>query len=339
MEKALVGGVSPSNRKPETIMPRTKTKTADERALPSVPAAEPVTDAYYHSELHQSDGRWVLVAEDDKAPVPTATGLVPALENAIAMIDYINRTPPHSAQLSEITSVVSVSKSHCHNILKTLVHFGWLSFDQRRKTYAINAGILTYVSSFLGSSVLNRIRPELLAFVERTGVPAVLLQPMPDETFVVIDKFNGAQTMEVTFPIGHHYPRDAVAATRAFLAWQSPQVIATWMANWRRVDYTGATLLTAKAVRAEITATRERGYARSVEEFTVGLMALGIPIFDSRGDVIYVVCCSDLTGNILPREKAIAEALVHASANISLAILGQAPPDFGTGRSERSKAV
>lgn len=306
---------------------RGKKVTAVQRegALPSAES----DDALYSSRLRQDAGRWVLTAEDDKIPATPAPGLVPALENAIAILDYINRTAPHAVLLSEIASVLSVSKSHCHNILKTLVHFGWLNFDNRLKTYSLSAGILTCVSSFLGSPVLNRIRPELVSLVEKTGVPMVLLQPMPDDTFVVIDKFNGTQTMEVSFPVGHHYPRDAVAATRAFLAWQPQAAIDAWMAKWRPVKYTPQTLLTARAVKAEFTATRERGYARSVAEFTAGLTALGIPIFDGRGEVAYVVCCSDLTDNILPMEKAIANALIHSAVSISRALLAQLPPGFG----------
>jgi len=284
-------------------------------------------EGLYRSQLQQEGARWYLTAQDLELPKTQPPGLVPALENAIAVIDYINRTPPHIASLAEISANLGISKSHCHNILKTLVHFGWLSFDGRAKTYELHSGIVATASSLLGSPQLNRIRSELVQLVQRTDIPAVLIQPLPDDSFVVIDKF-GASTMEVSYPIGHHMPRDSVASSRAFLGWQSQERIDRWMENWQPIRYTGATLLTEEAVRAEFAATRKRGYARSVGEFTEGLMALGMPIFNRFGDVIYVFTCSGLLSAVAPREEMLAREMIRAAVDANQAILGRMPPDF-----------
>jgi DNA-binding IclR family transcriptional regulator len=282
---------------------------------------------HYRSQLQQEGARWYLHAQDLELPKTQAPGLVPALENAIAVIDYINRTPPHIASLAEISANLGISKSHCHNILKTLVHFGWLSFDGRAKTYELHSGIVASASSLLGSPQLNRIRSELVQLVRRIDVPVVLVQPLPDDSFVVIDKF-GAPTMEVSYPIGHHMPRDSVACSRAYLAWQSPETIDRWMEGWQPVRYTGATLLSGDAVRAEIAGTRKRGYARSVGEFTEGLMALGMPIFNRFGEVSYVFTCSGLLSSLAPREEGIAREMIRAAVDVNQAVLGRMPADF-----------
>lgn len=282
----------------------------------------------YRSQLQQEGARWYLTAQDLELPRTQAPGLVPALENAIAVIDYINRTPPHIASLAEISTTLGISKSHCHNILKTLVHFGWLSFDSRAKTYELHAGIVATASSLLGSPQLDRIRAELVQLVRRIEIPAVLAQPQPDDSFVVVDKFNGPQSMEVSFPIGHHMPRDSVANSRAYLAWQSQEKIDRWMENWRPVRYTSATLLTPEAVRAEIAATRKRGYARSVGEFTDGLMALGMPIFNRFGEVSYIFTCSGLLSAMAPREESLAREMIRTAIAANQAVLGRMPSDF-----------
>jgi len=282
----------------------------------------------YKSQLQQEGARWYLTAQDLELPKTQAPGLVPALENAIAVIDYINRTPPHIASLAEISANLGISKSHCHNILKTLTHFGWLSFDTRAKTYELHAGIIAAASSLMGSPQLDRIRAELTQLVRRIEIPAVLTQPQPDDSFVVVDKFNGPQQMEVSFPIGHHMPRDSVANSRAFLAWQPQEKIDRWMESWQPVRYTAATLTSPEAVRAEIAATRKRGYARSVGEFTDGLMALGMPIFNRFGEVAYVFTCSGLLSAMAPREEQLAREMVRAAVAANQAVLGRMPPDF-----------
>ncbi|WP_108662483.1 IclR family transcriptional regulator [Acuticoccus kandeliae] len=289
------------------------------------PSAKP---GVYTSQLRQDGNRWLLTAQDRELPKAEAPGLVPALENAIAVIDYINRTPPHIASLAEISSTLGISKSHCHNILKTLVHFGWLKFDNRAKTYELSSGIIAAASSFHGSHTLARIRAELEQLVHRIEVPAVLAQPQTDDSFIVVDKFNGPQSMEVSFPIGHHLPRDSVANSRAFIAWQPPERIDEWMRHWQPVRYTNATLLTEQEVRAEFAATRARGYARSIGELTDGLMALGMPIFDRNGEVIYVFTCSGHIGNLAPREEKLAREIIRTAVSINSAILARTPPDF-----------
>lgn len=285
----------------------------------------------YTSELRQSGSRWLLTAEDDDVlPQLPTPGLVPAVENAVAIINYINRAPEHIASLTEIVGALSVSKSHCHSILKTLTYFGWLKFNARTKTYELNSGMLASASSLLGSPVLDTIRRELQRLVRRTEIPAVLSQPQADDTFIVIDKFNDAQSMEVSFPIGHHFPRDATANMRAYLAWQPESVIDRWMQNWRPVRYTSTTLVTEAEIRAEIAATRKRGYARSVGELTEGLMALGMPIFGRHGEVIYVFSCSGLLSALEPREDVLAREVVRAAVAINSGIFARVPADFPT---------
>lgn len=298
--------------------------TEEDRSKPGVPGL-------YRSQLRQDGDRWQLVAQDQDLPGAEPPGIVPALENAIAILDYINRTAPHVTSLAEVSAALRISKSHCHNILKTLTHFGWLRFDGRLKTYELAPGILTIASSLHGAPALDRIRAELTQLVLRIGIPSVLAQPMPDDTFVVVDKFNLPNAMEVSFPVGHHFPRDSTANSRAYLAWQPAEKIDAWMRNWRPVRYTAATLLTAEEVREEIAATRRRGYARSRGEFTEGLMALGMPIFDRGGEVIYVFTCSGLMASMAPREEAIAQEIIRAAAAINAAMLGHPPPDFPKG--------
>ncbi|TPE48053.1 IclR family transcriptional regulator [Amaricoccus solimangrovi] len=282
----------------------------------------------YRSQLRREGNRWQLIAEDQALPRTRAPGIVPALENAILILDYINRTPPHVATLAEISSTLAISKSHCHNILKTLAHFGWLRFDGRLKTYELGSGIIAVASSLHGGPVLDRIRAELTRLVLRIGIPSVLAQPLPDDSFVVIDKFNLPNAMEVSFPIGHHFPRDSTANSRAYIAWQSEERIEAWMRGWSPVRYTRSSLLSEGEVRHEIAETRRRGYARSVGEFTEGLMALGMPIFDKQGEVAYVFTCSGLLSNMAPREPVLAQEIIRAAAAINASVLGRVPSGF-----------
>lgn len=254
--------------------------------------------------------------------------LVPALENAIAIINFLNETVPHDASLAELSTKLGITKSHCHAILKTLAHAEWLRFDDRTKTYQLHSGLIASGSSLLSSPLLSRIRERLDLLVRQTGFSCVLTQPQNDDSFVVIENLTATRSMEVSHPVGFHFPKDAPAQMRAFMSWQPPGRLEEWMRGWIPTKYTEATIVTEAALRSELQATRDRGYSRSVGEHFEAMMAFGLPIFDRDGDVLYVFCIMGIVQAIAPHEQAIAAQMKQTAREIHGAILGRPPANF-----------
>lgn len=282
------------------------------------------------AQLEYSDGHWSLNPQQGERELLKSPGLVPALENAIALIEVLNLNAPNEKTLSELTQELSISKSHCHSILKTLTYFGWLKFNERTKSYVLHSGILSSAHSLLNSPVLSVIRANLTALTERVGIPLILTQPLADDSFVVIDKFNSRRSLEISFPVGHRFPRDACAQMRAFLAWQPKVRIADWMSRWEPVRYTSKTLLDPQLIVREVEASRARGYAVSIGEFTDGIMAIALPLFNRDGEVAFVFNCSLMIQDLLNQERYIASEMIATAAEIHHAILGRPPEDYPT---------
>lgn len=287
-----------------------------------------------HAQLEYSDDHWKLSAQAGEPEPRKSPGIVPALENAIAIVEMLNQNAPTEMTLAEITQELSISKSHCHSILKTLTYFGWLRFNDRTKSYSLDSGILSSAHSLLNSPVVSVIRSHLAELSEKRNIPLVLTQPVADDSFVVIDKFTSRNALEICFPVGHRFPRDACAQMRACLGWQPQKRLDAWMARWQPIRYSSKTPLQAKAVIHEVEMTRSRGYARSVGEFTEGIMALALPIFSRDGEVIYIFNCSLMIQDCMAREHEIASAMIDTAAQIHRAILARVPPGFPTSLSE-----
>lgn len=278
--------------------------------------------------MQYADDHWQLAPQKGGVEPRKSPGLVPALENAIAIIECLNQNAPNDMTLSELASELGISKSHCHSILKTLTYFGWLQLHERAKSYTLHSGILSSAHSLLSSPVLSLIRSHLSALSERLGIPLVLTQPLTDDSFVVIDKFNARNALEVSFPIGHRFPRDACGQMRAFLAWQSREKLDEWMGKWTPVRYASATILDPVRIVEEVEATARRGYARSIGEFTEGIMALALPIFGREGEVSYVFNCSLRIDDMMPREAEIGAAMLAAANDIHRVTLPRLPAGF-----------
>ncbi|MCB4919546.1 helix-turn-helix domain-containing protein [Brucella intermedia] len=278
-------------------------------------------------ELSHDGSHWIVTANPGGRR-KLGLGLVPALDKAIAVIEYLNWQPSDQTTLANISSALEITKSHCHSILKTLQDHGWLRFDERAKTYTLHPGLLGSVSKLLAVPTIEIIRTEISALVSAFHLPCVVSQPMPDHTFMLVDKIHDPMRMEVSLPIGFRYPRDASAQMRAYLAWMPEEKIRDWFEDWVPVQYTTSSLMTEIDVFAELKATRLRGYARSCSEFTDGLMALALPIFGKNGDVEFIINCPAPMEVMSALEDDVATAMRRAVQHIHQQTLARLPCDF-----------
>ena len=261
-------------------------------------------------------------------PLPSRLKLVPALEHAIAIINFLNARGSQPATLAELSSTLEITKSHCRSILMTLVHAGWVKVDDRTKTYQLYSGLLASGSSLLASPVLARIRERLNDLVRETGFSCILTQPQPDDSFVVIENFTAARSMEVSYPIGFHFPKDAPAQMRAHMAWQGSDRLNRWIEDWKPNAYTATSIVTPGELVEEVELTRRRGYSRSFGEHFEGLMAFGLPIFGRNGDVSYVFCVMGFVNDLPSHEKRVTELMKRTVRDIHNSTMAGPPPDF-----------
>lgn len=255
-------------------------------------------------------------------------GVVPALANSLLIVSLLNSRAPEPQTLADISRLLGITKSHCHSILRTLVYFDWVRFDDRRKTYELQPSALSDVSSLLNSPALETIRGVLGALVEETDVPCVLAQPLADRSFVVIDTFRSRSYLQVYYPVGHRFPSDAVAHQRVMLAWGDPAAAEEYLRAWRPHRYTSRTATELEDVRAEVARTRARGYALSLGEFADGMTAIAAPVFGTTGEISYVASFSFLSADQVFDEARLASALRDALRRIHAATRAQTPPDF-----------
>src|SRR4051812_36564326 len=117
---------------------------------------------------------------------------VPAVTKALAIIRHVNRAPSSGASLNDIAVSLGITKSHCHNILKTLTHEGWLDYDAGRRTYALSHRLLNDVSRLRRQVPSTLIHEELVRLSRVTALPCVLTRVEPDGGFVTIDKAEDA---------------------------------------------------------------------------------------------------------------------------------------------------
>ena len=243
---------------------------------------------------------------------------VPALTKAMAIIRYLNGAPLQGTSLHDVARTLGITKSHCHNILKTLVQGRWLAYDETRRAYSLAPSLLADVSALIGRQTPSMLLHNELTRLSRiTDTPCVLTRVERDGSFVAIDKAEEAAELIVSVPIGHRFPPDAPAQMRARLAWMQEDQRRQELARWRPRAYTKTTIVRKKEALAEIEATRRRGYSISRAEFTPGVMTVAAPIFDTFGDVQMVLQCPGLTERMVREERKIATELLRTTERLN----------------------
>jgi DNA-binding IclR family transcriptional regulator len=82
--------------------------------------------------------------------------------------------------------------------------------------------------------------------------------------------------------------------------------------------HTRSTLVTREALRADLEATRERGYSVSREEMIPGLAALGAPVFGRNRELVGAISISETPRIVLgKRLERLGYELGRAAADIS----------------------
>jgi DNA-binding IclR family transcriptional regulator len=252
---------------------------------------------------------------------PSAPGTgapVPAVTKTIAIIRRLNAGPSVGLGLSDISGDLGLTKSHCHNILKTLVAEGWVTFDTSRRRYALAPRLLADISRVVArqdrSSLLHE---ELVRLSMSARIPCVLSRIEPDDCFIAIDKAEEAAELLVSVPIGHRFPSDAPAQMRARLAFSPPELRERLLADWSPVAYTPTTITDKDEMREELRITAERGYAISREEYSPGVTSFAVPIFNASGEVQMILQCPGLGSIMSAREDKITGALKATADRIN----------------------
>lgn len=258
-------------------------------------------------------------------PAAKSEDKVPALTKAIAVIRHVNAAGPAGAALNDIAGALGFTKSHCFNILKSLTRECWLVYDEARRTYALSPRMLSDISSIFSRRALSTvIHEELDRLSTASKLPCVLTQIERDGSFVAIDRSEASAELLFSAPVGYRFPPDAPAQMRVRLAWVSDADREAALAAWVPVAHTPTTIVDKDELRAELKATRIRGYGVSRAEYTPGVMTLAAPIFDIFGNVQMVVQLPGPAARVIADEAEIACALLEASARLN-AILGTPP--------------
>ncbi|PEG42685.1 IclR family transcriptional regulator [Mycolicibacterium agri] len=249
------------------------------------------------------------------------------VEKAVEVLDLLGQERKLTiAQLSEKTGE---PRSSLYRLLGSLEKLEFVESAGSRGTYRLGVHALRLGAAMMAGldereralPVMNRIRDE-------TGLTVYLLVRRGDHA-VCVERIEGERVASLALQLGGSLPLHTGAAPRALLAFAPQEEWQRYVSAGPLVRLTPSTPSTRQRLFDVLSRERAEGVTTSDGDVTVGIAALGAPVFDFRGEVIAALSVSGLRDDLLGKAKSHLQQLVRNGAAEISASLGYTPDRAG----------
>jgi IclR family pca regulon transcriptional regulator len=215
-----------------------------------------------------------------------AMHFVRSFERGLAVIRAFDADHP-ARTLSDVARSCDLTRAAARRLLLTLVDLGYVHQDGRQ--FRLTPRVLELGYSYLSSFSLPQIaEPYLEQLVERTKESSSLCVLDGDDV-VYVARVPARRIMTAAITVGTRFPAHATSVGRVILAHLPDEELELRLARADLRRLTDRTVVSAKALRAELDRVRRQGYALVDQELEEGLRSIAAPVRDRGGEVVAAV--------------------------------------------------
>ncbi|HYG85007.1 MAG TPA: IclR family transcriptional regulator [Azospirillum sp.] len=258
--------------------------------------------------------------------------VVKSAERVLDVLEMLSLEQDRGLRLTDIADRLSIPKSSATMLMKTLDARCYAARGQDGR-YRLHP-LFQHASGWVGglhARLLHVARPVMAALVERTGETCFLGTLSADLQVRVLHKV--VSPKEVRYDTDDRPLRPAYCTSigRVQLAFLPQEWIEDYLTSTRLERFTENTLTTPEALRADLAAIRDCGFAESIDTREIGASGVSAPIFGRDGEVIAGLNLSAVTQRFLSQHEAMRAAVMAAADDISA--------HYGAPNAERLKAA
>ncbi len=246
----------------------------------------------------------------------------PTCGKVLALLELIARHP-EGLSAAAAARLSGITPNLVFRVLKTLLARGYCRQHAESKVYSLSGRLLELASPQIGETSLAvaAYRP-LCELRDATGETAQLVIESGGKA-LVLEQVRGTQPLQVCGQVGMRTPLYSSAPGKAILAWWNDQQRAGWFRSRRLKRFTPNTLADRTSLLADLSRSRDRGYAVDLAEGIEGIHCVAAPILDHldqpRAAVTIMAPVARLTEEAIP---AAAAACRRAATAIAAALAG-----------------
>ncbi|MCP4416869.1 MAG: IclR family transcriptional regulator [Chloroflexi bacterium] len=223
------------------------------------------------------------------------------------------------ASLTDISALLEVDPSTASRFAYTLETLGFLERDKETKLYRVSPKTYALTTSLSGPRNLRKVSLPFMEDLRDTTGETVVLGVRDAAEMSVIEVVETKQALAPRGWVGGRVPIYCSALGKSVLAHLPHEEVIRLLDTVSLTPYTRNTLTNRMDFLANLEKTRERGWSVNQEEFTVGIVSVGAPIFSGDREVSGAICIDIPTVRIADEHflEQIASKVVHMAKAIS----------------------
>lgn len=245
---------------------------------------------------------------------------MPSVALATRILKLLSRFKYKSCSLTDISELLSVNKTTCLRVLRTLEQEDFVKYEEETRKYSLGPYLIP-----LGNRAVELIDTvslavtELKAIAEQTGLTTVLVERLQNNRLIYIASAEPPrEEVRISVSVGQQFPTAGAAFGRCFLAYDDRAEWDLFIEQRGLVRYTQNSVVDPVEFIQKLEDIRKQGYAVSHGELTPGISAIAVPIFGRSGKVELVLACLCLTSEVMRQcEQKIAAILLEKSHKLS----------------------
>lgn len=246
---------------------------------------------------------------------PNDRAVVESVLRATRLLGCFRHGEPQLS-LAELVRRGGYSKTTTYRLLTTLEVAGWLERTDGA-TFRLTLRPFQIGSILIDSLDLRREAPPVMRRLSEDADQTVYLTIPAGVHAVCIERIDRGQSVRVMdLHVGGSQPLHLGAAPRALLAYHEDDLLPELL-RFGLEARTPRSLSTPGALLVDLAATRQRGYSISDSDATLGVAAIGAPVFDLTERAIASISIGGLSEQLLPPRARDTSLLLHAAAAIS----------------------
>ena len=241
---------------------------------------------------------------------------IAAIDRATDVLALFADTDEPTLGVTEIAQALNLSKAVVYRILSSFRAKGFVEFDEPTRRYALGPRVLHLGLAYMKRTDVQRIAHPYLGRLSRENNETATLSLRTGPTRVYVDQVTPMRDVKMVVQLGLQVPLHAGASSKAFLAFMDPEEIEDYVTG--PLDaLTPGTITDPDALRRELEAVRDRGYALSAGERLEGAASVAAPVLGHEGWPVAVISVCGTAERFAPAAAAAAPSLLEATAQLS----------------------
>jgi DNA-binding IclR family transcriptional regulator len=219
--------------------------------------------------------------------------------------------------LSEISKLLDIPISSCHDVLQALHERGYIYEIAPRAGYYPTLRLMDVAKAIADNDPVVLRAEQTLGALKESVDETVLLSKASGTTATYLLALEPAHVLRFRISVGNSLRSlHATSAGKAQLSCWSDEALDDYLKDVKLVPFTSKTVASKSALRAEILAGRKRGWFLNDEESMEGVVTLSAPFVWSTA--VYVVTIAGPKARLEPKLEAAAQQLLEACRSLEM---------------------